>query len=110
MNKFFNVQDNMQQTLLSVNSQLLSMNKEQLENVISRFGLLPVNEYVHKVNNKEDITGFIRYIDAYLLEASGGKRSRLIQVGTKIMGTKPKAYSNRLVRLEILDYLLFNHS
>ena len=118
MNRFFNITDDKYKVSLAVNSQLLSMGKAQLKEVIAQFGLLPVNEYLalktlryYMTDDKVDMNldGFARYIDAYLIEISGGKRSELIRIGTNIMGRKPKAYSTRLIRLEILDYLLSPH-
>lgn len=118
MNHFFNVTNDKYEINLLVNSQLSSMDKETLKEAISRFELRPVDEYLirktsqqSKTGNEEDVNldGFARYIDAYLVELSGGKRSELIRIGTKIMGRTPKAYSTRLMRLEILDYLLNSH-
>lgn len=113
MNVFFRVESNDVQNQAQVNTRLLSMNREQLRYTVSRFGLFPISEYLVTTPVKIDknmVVGFARYLDVYLLEMSGGKRSELIKLGVKIMGREPKAFSNRLIRLEIVDYIINFHS
>ena len=113
MNAFFQVESDDIQNQTQVNTRLLSMNREQLRYTVSRFGLFPISEYLVTTPVKIDknaVVGFARYLDVYLLEMSGGKRSELIKLGVKIMGREPKAFSNRLIRLEIVDYIINFHS
>ena len=113
MNAFFRVESDDVQNQAQVNTRLLSMNREQLRYTVSRFGLFPISEYLVTTPVKIDknaVVGFARYLDVYLLEMSGGKRSELIKLGVKIMGREPKAFSNRLIRLEIVDYIINFHS
>lgn len=99
------------QTSLLVNMKLLSMSDPEMIDTFQKFGLSPIGEYldIRTLNvgdNNWAIRGFIRYIDRYLIERSGGKRSELVKLGKEINGKEPSAFSIRLMRLEIISTFL----
>ena len=113
MQNFFEPQDDKYQRSLLVNIQLLSMPRKQLIKACHKFGLEPVNEYfdqrtLRRGEGNWAFRGFIRYLDAYLLEASGGKRTKLVQLGERMTGSMIKASSMRLIRMEVIGKLLLH--
>lgn len=84
-----------------VNGQMKCMGKEQMRKSFEQFGLLPVKTYLDRqTDNKE---GFIRYMDAYLVEQSGGKRKDLLEIGEQLTGQVIHIFSMRLIRLSIIS-------
>ena len=112
MDRFFQVEDwktgireNYQRSLF-VNQQLSTMTSEQLSVTCQSYGLEPIRVYLDTrtfltETNGDEIKGFMRYFDTYLLQESGGKRTKLVQLGEALTGKYPTARSGRLLRLEI---------
>lgn len=112
MDQFFQVGDwekgireNYQRSLF-VNRRLSDMTSEQLSVACQSYGLEPIQVYLDTrtfltETNGIEIKGFARYFDTYLLQESGGERTKLIQLGQKLTGQRPTARSGRLLRLEI---------
>lgn len=78
---------------------------------IHNFGLDPVYAYldftqVRDQNSTWDIRGFVTYIDNYLIETSGGERTKLKELGCQIMGKQPNAFSTRMIRMELISFIL----
>lgn len=110
MNKFFDLGDARYQRSLVMNAKLMAIPKEKLRDIFEAFDLLPVTEYfdsrtLNKENN-QNIRGYIWYLDRYLIEKSGGRRSALTVLGARLTGTKPTAFSMRLMRMEIISDIL----
>lgn len=111
MDKYFNWDDKKDQAVSNINMTLLQMPKHLLLDTCRRFGLNPVYRYLNidrlKTEKTDwDIKGFIRYMDTYLIELSGGQRQKLITMGEAVIGQKPASFSPRLIRLEIISSLL----
>lgn len=112
MDRFFQVEnwekgirENYQRSLF-VNRRLSDMTSEQLSVACQSYGLEPIQVYLDTrtfltETNGIEIKGFARYFDTYLLQESGGERTKLIQLGQKLTGQRPTARSGRLLRLEI---------
>ena len=112
MDRFFQVEnwkkgirENYQRSLF-VNRRLSDMTSEQLSVTCQSYGLEPIQVYLDTrtfltETNGIEIKGFARYFDTYLLQESGGERTKLIQLGQKLTGQRPTARSGRLLRLEI---------
>lgn len=111
MDNFFDIIDERYQTSLFINMQLQKMSKEKMRKAFQKFGLGIVSEYldIRTINNHQYINGFIRYMDAYLIEMSGGKRTELLKLGKELTGYNSKAFSLRLVRLDIISHYLSEH-
>ena len=113
MDTFFRVDDKRYQTSIYMNTQLWSMSKKEMSNVIDKFGLSPVWKYLdpRTINGEEgnrNIRGFARYMDNYFLEMSGGSRTTLTRLGRAATNKYPTAFSLRLMRLEIITSILTN--
>lgn len=113
MYDFFEIKDQKYKNSLLVNAQLLAMTKKEIMGALHRFGLNPIREYldertINTSGNNWNIRGYIRYMDTYLIETSGGKRSKLIRLGKQLTGQESHAYSMRLIRIEIITAFLTN--
>lgn len=112
MDQFFQVEhwekgirENYQRSLF-VNRKLSEMTPEQLSVTCQSYGLKPIRVYLDTRSflteaDGEEIKGFAKYFDTYLLQESGGERTKLIRLGEKLTGKHPTARSGRLLRLEI---------
>lgn len=92
---------------LYMNQRLLDMTTDELVVACRKFGLDPVWAYLDKrtipsPTEDNSIKGFVRYMDTYLMEQSGGKRTELVRLGKELTGQEPTARPNRLLRLEII--------
>lgn len=92
---------------LYMNQRLLDMTTDELVVACRNFGLEPVRAYLDKrtipsPTEDNSIRGFVRYMDTYLMEQSGGKRTELVRLGKELTGQEPTARPNRLLRLEII--------
>lgn len=111
LNKIFDVGDKKYQASLFVNMRLLTMPKDMLVEMCHEFGLYPVEKYldtriIESDEGNWNIRGFIRYMDIYLIENSGGNRKNLVQLGENLTKKKPSAFSPRLLRMEIISAYL----
>ncbi len=89
-----------------INQRLQAMSKEELQTLYHKFGLLPVITYFQGKTMGEDIKGFVRYMDNYLIECSGGNRQNLIRLGEELTGQSIKGNSLRIIRSEIISHYL----
>lgn len=103
MDEFYKLDTSMEHANVSaqVNEYMKSMEKEQMGESFGRFGLLPVETYLDKEDGNNQ--GFIRYVDAYLVEQSGGKRETLLSVGKQLTGKDIQMFSMRLIRVAIIS-------
>ena len=111
MTDFFKTTDKKYEDSLLINMQLLAMPKEQMQVACQDYGLAPVKQYLDMRTSQTgdgnwNIRGFIRYLDTYLIEVSGGKRSELSKLGGELTGRKPRAFSLRLMRADIIQTFL----
>lgn len=111
MDKFFNVESSQPNISQKINDLFLSMSTDIMIETIQQFGLDPIYAYldfsqIRGQNPTWNIHGFVTYIDNYLIENSGGKRSKLNQLGYQIMGRYPTAFSMRMIRMELISFLL----
>lgn len=111
VNDFFQISEDVTTASIIMNEKLVNSSKHTLIDAFHQFGLEPIYMYLTmKHMNKEkmnwNITGFIRYLDMYLIEMSGGKRTELIQLGEKLTGKQPTSFSIRLLRIEIISMFL----
>lgn len=114
MCQFFKIGDQKYQTSLFINMRLLGMGKEEIVVACQKFGLQPVKQYldirtINGDNEKErnlNVRGYLRYMDIYLIQMSGGKRKELIKLGEELTGKNYTASSLRLIRLDIISSIL----
>lgn len=114
MQKVFDIRDEKYQTSLFVNMRLADMPKNELLSISREYGISPVEEYldirtIKQEEGNRNVRGFIRYIDTYLIERSGGKRTELLKIGEQLIGKKPESFSMRLIRLEIISEILSSY-
>lgn len=108
MDRFYNIDENVDQISTFVGNQMKNMPKGKLSESVQKFGLCPIEEYLDKEtlrNNTKaiDMGGYIRYLDTYLLEMSGGKRTELLKVGKKLVDHSFLIFSTRLLRTAIIS-------
>lgn len=96
------IQKNAAKRYQYVNQILQDMSKEELAFVVQNFGLFPVQVYLHTKEPPNDISGFVRYLDNYLLIHTGGSRINLQHVGRQITGKSVPLSTFRLMRAKLL--------
>lgn len=111
INEFFQISGESKTASTFLNNQLMTIPKNTLIEAFHLFKLEPVYMYLTEEHLKEgktdwNISGYVRYIDMYLLEMSGGKRTELVRVGEDLTGKRPTSFSSRLLRIEIISLFL----
>ena len=109
MDRFFQVADIAEdpyQRSRVINRELSGMTPDLLSEICRKFGLEPIRTYLDtrsflEPGSEDAFSGFIRCFDTWLLQKTGGERTRLVQVGKALTGQEPTARNGRLLRLEI---------
>ncbi len=106
MDQFFQVADagaDPYEESRKVNQILVNMTPQQLSETCQRYGLEPIRRYLNTrtIMKRNEFRGYARCLDIWLLQETGGERTRLIGVGKRLTGRKPTARNGRLLRLEI---------
>lgn len=92
-----------------ISNQLRAMSIDEISEAINRFGLDPLQIYLSKHKKLKNtfsyltLEPFIKYLDSYLIEHSGGKVEELQKLSQLIIGEANDYPTARLMRLSIIN-------
>lgn len=114
LDEYFQIYDEPFTRSLYINHLLLHMTTAQLRQTCQTYGLEPMEQYLdmrtlQTKDGEENIKGFIRYLDIYLIEKSAGKESDLRILGETLLGVPLTGKTARLLRLEIIQGMLLKY-